>query len=264
MIPFQEIQEISEAKRVNIETIEKDYCLTWLLCGLAHSTLKRKLTFYGGTAIHKAYSPDHRYSEDLDFTSESYVDISGIFEALDGLFHWVAKESNIIMTVRKESLSIRGDRHLFQISFDGFPELSHEKLLRVDVSAKNVFPSPPIEAPLIFDYSDLKGTTAFLRCYPLKAIVVEKIATLFEGIRKEPRDIYDLWFLLRHKKLRRAEMEGPYKHKYGIDLKIALASLPAKLKHPIFAQLWENRLRHQVPDLPPFSTVLKEINRNLV
>jgi predicted nucleotidyltransferase component of viral defense system len=48
---------------------EKDYMLAVILQILYSSSLKDKLIFKGGTAIHHLYLNQLRFSEDLDFTA---------------------------------------------------------------------------------------------------------------------------------------------------------------------------------------------------
>ena len=52
------------------EVIEKDYAIGYVLAGMyGLPALGRRLVFKGGTALRKAYFPDYRLSEDLDFTA---------------------------------------------------------------------------------------------------------------------------------------------------------------------------------------------------
>ena len=69
MLRGREIQAIAGKAQIRDTQIEKDYVLTWLLWGIAQSELLYKsLIFKGGTVLKKAYFPDYRFSEDLDFT----------------------------------------------------------------------------------------------------------------------------------------------------------------------------------------------------
>ncbi len=54
MIKPGEIQTISNRLKIRDSQIEKDYILSWILCGLAqNSYLKNSLLFKGGTALKK-------------------------------------------------------------------------------------------------------------------------------------------------------------------------------------------------------------------
>jgi uncharacterized protein len=258
MISYREILSVSERTGVAAETVEKDYCLTWLLIGMAESPPARRWTFFGGTSLHKIHFPDYRFSEDLDFTLESALVPAHAAQTLEKVFERVREKANIVYSLDEKGVSARDGRHLFPLTFDGFPESSREKSLRLDVASGNIFPEPSEFHPLLLTYSDMRGPAPSLRSYSKEAVAVEKMGTLFEGVRREPRDLYDLWFLLKWGHLNGRKMDKGFSRKYGIPMKIALKGLPEKLRNPAFSNLWDVRLRHQVPDLPEISAVLKE------
>ncbi len=52
------------------DVVEKDYAIGHMLAATyEHPVLKERLVFKGGTALRKAYFPDYRFSEDLDFSA---------------------------------------------------------------------------------------------------------------------------------------------------------------------------------------------------
>jgi hypothetical protein len=58
------------ALRIPETTIERDYCLAWLLCSMAsHPVLSEALAFKGGTALRQVHFGEYRFSEDLDAIS---------------------------------------------------------------------------------------------------------------------------------------------------------------------------------------------------
>ena len=68
-ISRQQLQIINRKQlRYPLDVAEKDYHLALALQQLAASTLANTLVFKGGTALHHCYLPQHRFSEDLDFT----------------------------------------------------------------------------------------------------------------------------------------------------------------------------------------------------
>ena len=50
-------------RRVPEAVIERDYCLSWFLFGLAHSPLRDQLVFKGGTALRRCYFENYRFSD---------------------------------------------------------------------------------------------------------------------------------------------------------------------------------------------------------
>src|SRR3990172_6663638 len=73
MIRDAEIRRIAGAAGVEPRIVELDYALRWALRGIAaNDYLSRRLLFKGGTCLRKCYFPDHRFSEDLDFTATEW------------------------------------------------------------------------------------------------------------------------------------------------------------------------------------------------
>lgn len=69
MIKSGEIQSIAAKYKVRDRQIEKDYVISWILYGISRSDfLLKNLAFKGGTVLKKAYFPEYRFSEDLDFS----------------------------------------------------------------------------------------------------------------------------------------------------------------------------------------------------
>jgi predicted nucleotidyltransferase component of viral defense system len=119
----------------------------------------------------------------------------------------------------------------------------------------------PRRAELKAPYSDYPKAVR-LPGYTINEIFAEKLCALMG--RTEPRDLYDVWWLLEmaaidrvlvtHDFLRKAE------HK-GHD--------PARLYHVLgekdsrFERLWETRLSQQVPQLPDFEEVMRTVRRHV-
>lgn len=60
MITQREVSQLAFRTQMSDRVIEKDYVLTWLLAGIADSSLADHLAFKGGTALKKIYFPDYR------------------------------------------------------------------------------------------------------------------------------------------------------------------------------------------------------------
>ena len=74
MLEKEELERISKIKNLGLRNTERDYLLEVLLYIISQN-MGRKLVFEGGTALYKFYSLN-RFSEDLDFTSVSKIDIN--------------------------------------------------------------------------------------------------------------------------------------------------------------------------------------------
>lgn len=261
MIHFSEIERIASKAGVPAETIEKDYCITWILAALFSKTENTDIVFYGGTAIKKAYFPDYRFSEDLDFISRGKLEIDDILGRMEHVYGSVKDEANIILSTDRGTVKTEGDRSQFFITYDGFPEISLDKRIKIDVMSKGEFLQEPVTRSLHCGYSDMKKLRAKLRVYAPEAIVADKIATILSPVRAEPRDLYDLWFLLKNCRLDPRVIRADFKKKFGYELKPE--TVTPNLHNALYKDRWNNRLSNQIANLPDFDKVLRETEASL-
>ena len=261
MIHFNEIEQIASKAGVPTETIEKDYCITWILKALFSKTENTDIVFYGGTAIKKAYFPDYRFSEDLDFISQSKLEMDDILGRMERVYGSIKDEANIMFSTEKGTVKTEGDRSQFFITYDGFPEISLDKRIKVDVMSKGEFLQKPVAKSLHCGYSDMKELRIKLRVYAPEAIVTDKIATILSPVRAEPRDLYDLWFLLKNYRLDSRAVRANFKKKFGYELKPKI--ITPNLHNALYRDRWNSRLSNQIANLPDFDKVLREAEESL-
>lgn len=259
MIPFQEIMKYS--KEVPPEIIERDYCIGWLLFGISRSLLQKDLIFYGGTALKKIYSPDFRFSEDLDFVSEKNLRVADILKELNRAYGYVPDKANIIFNTSEETVSYAEDRLQLFAKYDGFPEISLIKQVKLDIVFRQKVFEKPLRRKIISIYSDKKEMKGELQVYSLEAITAEKLSAIFDLTRKEPRDLYDLNFLLKQPKLDYKKALKYLKIKYGFMP--PLSSLLSNIEAEIYRHRWETRLRSQVIKLDKIDKTLESLENNL-
>jgi len=100
--------------------------------------------------------------------------------------------------------------------------------------------------------------------YSLQEIAVEKLVALSDRARNEPRDLYDLHFLISQADVRlsvlRTELEAKlaFRGRSGEGLDTAVANKEARLR-----RLWSARLAHQMNNLPPFDAAFRAVQRAL-
>ncbi len=260
MIPPGEIARLAHRMGLGDKTIEQDYVLTWMLLAIANSPLRDRLAFKGGTALKKIYEPDYRFSEDLDFTLLDDISNKDLVAAITALFPWLRREVNITLAVRRVETHQTGNPALYLNYVGPLRGDLGSRFFKTDFTRDEVLLFPLIEAPLRVPYSDCRGRAETLRVYSLEEILAEKLCALLG--RTEPRDLYDVHYLLAHR-LADAEavsfrLSEKMAHK-GLDL-TALGDVLAR-KESTFRRLWEPRLRGQMPDLPHLDTVIRETNR---
>lgn len=253
------------ARRIPEDVIERDYVLAWFLNEMAaHTLLATALAFKGGTALRRVYFGEYRFSEDLDFTLTRSVSLDELFAAFRQVFDSLQAKSGIVMRLDEDNVTnhIRNDTFFF-IYKGPLPaektvkvDLTRDETIVFDLERKPVFISYP-------EYADLPHS-AVLQVYALHEIAVEKVLALTDGARREPRDLYDLWFLLQEGHLQYPdEIVGGLSRKLasreGRDTDVLVPRL--ERVEAALRVAWNKRLSAQVEILPPFDDSFREVKR---
>jgi len=184
--------EIGKKKGLkNREHIEKDYFQDKLLYWIFKLT--NNLVFKGGTALYKLYNMP-RFSEDLDFT------LLDPKERIEEKILKIAGKLNAKVNAKRFKTSL-----LFKLRLKGI--LTSYNTIRIDVSLKNKALLGFDLKSYVPDYIDIKPFS--LKILKLKEMVAEKIHSLLA--RKNARDLYDLFFLLRISKFDKKLVEEKLK-----------------------------------------------------
>jgi len=207
----------------NREHIEKDYFQDKLLYWIFQLT--NNLVFKGGTALYKLYNMP-RFSEDLDFT------LLDPKERIEDKIIQIAEKLNTEINIKKLKTSL-----LFKLRFKGI--LTSYNTIRIDVSLKNKALLGFDLKNYVPDYIDIKPFS--LKILKLKEMVAEKIHSLLA--RKNARDLYDLFFLLRISKFDKKLVEEKLKI-FGMKFDANLIKKQINEIRPI----WEAELKPFVFD----------------
>jgi uncharacterized protein len=270
MIPQRNISRIanmlasSAGRRIPESVIERDYCLAWLLTGLAGHPLREVLAFKGGTALRRCYFADYRFSEDLDFTLIRQIDMIGVRSGLDEIFAAIHNACGLEMAFDREDRDSHQNSYTFYLRYQGPLPAAND--VKVDITKNEKLVFPLMDRPILKSYEafdDLPEGPA-VRTYVLPEIAIEKIAALSDRARNEPRDLYDLWYLINHADLRladlTAELEAKLKFRNRTSAEVA-DSIEGKRDR--LARLWAVRLANQMAELPPFEGVFRSVLRSL-
>ena len=261
MISTAEVAKLAHRLGVGDRVIEKDYVLSWLLIAIAESDLQSWLAFKGGTALKRAYYPDYRFSEDLDFTLCVDLSHDDLVNAFGTLFPWLGRRANLTLTLRSAEQSIFESTTLFFNYVGPLRARLGTRRLKVDITRGELLLYPLSERSLQAPYSDYP-TGVTLPTYTLEEILTEKLCALLG--RTEPRDLYDVYWLFE----------------WGdVNLSFLPANFAAKCQHKgqdptqlgevlrgkagTFDKLWASRLAVQVTDLPHLNEVLRAVRRHL-
>jgi len=187
VITKDELERVAKFKRISVRNAEKDYILD--LGIFASSEFKDTIVLKGGTALYKFHGLN-RFSEDLDFAMNKRrfefkelparitetCSMIGIKGKLSELRRY-PKEANI-------RLSFRGPLYAGQKS--SMCNLT----LNISLRERPVNVKRELYSPV---YSDIPS----FEVYVLEAeeMLAEKVRAVLT--RDKPRDIYDVWFLLK-------------------------------------------------------------------
>src|SRR5437879_4158283 len=97
MITKDEIEAKAEEFEIHHANVERDYVFGWLLAAIyTVSPLKDTLVLKGGNCFRKAYFPTTRFSNDLDFSTQSGIDPAQLLVELNKVCDFVEQQSGVV------------------------------------------------------------------------------------------------------------------------------------------------------------------------
>lgn len=251
MIDKRELLEKAREKGLNLQIVEKDYVLGWLLYCLKDF---KSLHFKGGTALSKIYFPHiWRLSEDLDFafTGDDFKTIS---EKLGGALNRISKESGIKLKI-KSSFS----NPLYMQLKIGYNAVIGMNWIKVDATKEDVLDKTAMKIPLQA-YSDYPQFSVNVES--IEEIFAEKLRSLLE--RSKCRDYFDAWKLCQMD-LKKEKVRELFRKKCtikGIDFKDIGKVFGDEIEDTL-KPYWERELGRLLNPLPDLSVVLDELRKSL-
>lgn len=247
MIDRRELLAKARKRKLNLNIIEKDYVLGWLLFGFSQIN---SLVFKGGTALSKIYFPEiWRLSEDLDFSflDDNFATISDSVEEIFGL---VERKSGIRFNLKSKYSN--PDYLQLKIQYHG---VISRNWIKTDFM-KNDIVDKPLKKSLKKEYSDYEDFN--IKVESLEEIFCSKLRTVIE--RKKCRDFFDLW------KLTNLSIDIKRVEKI-LEKKLEIKSIKFTSMNQIFPQdlketllpYWDGELGRLVNPLPDFEEVLTEL-----
>jgi predicted nucleotidyltransferase component of viral defense system len=180
MITEELVRNLSETLRIDKERIAREYYEMLILDEISKKEWSQYLIFKGGTALRLAFGSP-RFSDGLDFSILSTINPGDVFN----FAKYISRNYGVEITdSHKKRATILVE---FRIS-EQF--LTQAFRLKIEISMR-------IESKLPYNLEILSSSV-----YPLKVLFQvmdtgymfhEKIRTFKE--RKEPRDLFDIWFL---------------------------------------------------------------------
>lgn len=253
-----------DARRIPDDVIERDYVLAWFLTELAtHPRLSTALAFKGGTALRRVHFGEYRFSEDLDFSLTRPLPLDELFSDLREVFESLHAKSGLQFQLDEATLTAHKHTDTFFLTYQG--PLPKANSVKVNISRDETIVFPLEMKPVLQtypEYSDLPPDAPPLQVYAFHEIVVEKTLAITD--RREPRDLYDLWFILQER-----HVQHPEELIEGLNRK--LASRPGRAEDvlaprleralPTLKKTWELRLGAQVDMLPGFDECFRDVRK---
>lgn len=149
----------------------------------------------------------------------------------------------------------------FYISYIGpLGGLGNNKSVKVDISRSETLEFEPIIKDVIINYTDLEDYK--LLCYALEELLVEKLRCVMQ--RMQPRDFYDIWYLLEIEEMEINFFEKEFIKKcQSKDLDPTEFHEKLNKKLPQYRARWQKSMSDQIKNLPEFDDVNREVSRHL-
>ncbi len=270
MIPQRNISLIANkittagGSRIPESVIERDYVLAWFLTCLAGHGLRDCLAFKGGTALRRCWIEDYRFSEDLDFTLTKAIALDDILAGFGEIYRAVEAASGVQFAFDRKARRQGRNSQTFYLRYQG--PLPAPNDVKVDITISEVLCFSLEERPILRQFQEFDDLPEGPRVlsYSLEEVVVEKIEALSKPARNEPRDLYDLWYLLHHYDFWLPELRPKLEAKFEFRNRPTENILQnIERKEERLRLLWLQRLAQQVSDLPPYDRVFREVKRAL-
>lgn len=198
MIEKPEIDIKADELGVHVSHVQRDYVFGWLLAALYQpdNPLHHLLILKGGNCFRKAYFERARYSNDLDFSIQSELDLNLFVNALRQACVFANTRSGVEFLVDESRLSEKkladSESQIYEarVYFKSFYG-EEDARIRVNLDVKEydrIF--LPIQTQhLIHSYSDASLCEANIRCVKLEELLASKLKALLQ--RRHSPDLYD-------------------------------------------------------------------------
>ena len=209
---------------------EKDYIQHLFLKEL-YQLIATDLVFKGGTALQKVYGLP-RFSRDLDFNAVKTAEFGVIITKIAKIF----RTYGFLVDIKKEKHKFAEN---YLILFDS-PEFKNSLSVQISLREKTLTkPHTEIVTPM---YREIPPYSVYVMT--LDEILAEKVRAILT--RGFPRDVYDLWFLLK---------KGVKPNYELINQKISFSKDEFKRKIEDIRREWSSELSKLIQHYPPFDEV---------
>jgi predicted nucleotidyltransferase component of viral defense system len=249
MIGHDEIRTKAQEFDLTTANVQRDYIFGWLIAGIyQESPLGQILTLKGGNALRKAYFPNTRFSDDLDFTTEQGLDPVSLITQFNEICRLTQDRTGVQFDLDRNRIAnellIDKAQTVYKINlyfkdFSGEPDHITLKV-KLDVAEFSRPYLPTQERNLIHPYSDATECSTVIRCVKLEEALADKMKCLLQ--RRYCYDIFDLVygaFIAREIEVDRNEIVQVFLKKTIFQASpVAARDLLVKLPFDLFRGFW--------------------------
>jgi predicted nucleotidyltransferase component of viral defense system len=203
MITREEIEAKSEELEVHTANVQRDYVYNWLLAGIFTTPeLRETLLLKGGNAFRKAYFPFTRFSNDLDFSTQTSIDPEWLATQLNQVCERIGAASGVDFRLDRNDVQLKKgfdrDKTVYEAKIyfqDFYGNADHIVIsVKLDVTEYDKIYLPIQERNLIHQYSDSDRCTATIRVQKLEELLASKLICLLQ--RRHSLDLFDYVYAL--------------------------------------------------------------------
>ncbi len=271
MISANELRRLAGAWNADLNVVEHDYVLSWVLAGLyQRPVLADRLVFKGGTALRKCYLPDYRFSADLDFTLSQSLSSQELQAQTEAACQTITDETGLqLLLVDFRTLREVPGEEAYQGRIEYMGPRGRlggsQPRIRLDLTIYERLELPPEMRPVHHPYSDAGALDIVVPSYALEEMLAEKLRAMLR--RARARDLYDVWQLLTRYvetlDLKRARQALAEKARYKGFTYSGVADFITPENQQTWERSWEPSLFRQVPVLVEYDQVVVEVERAL-
>lgn len=184
MLTQQQAQQFALENQTVTDNILKEHYQIYILDQLYKSNFGNNLVFKGGTALKLAYN-SIRFSEDLDFSilnKVDYVDFKKTIQSLVNKF----SESKIQDIYDKYNTLYT--KIVFNIDFKPIP-------IGIKIEINKNKGKTDFQHSIGLIKSQFNNIEVLAPIFTLEAILKDKMEILKNGVRRQPRDLFDAWYI---------------------------------------------------------------------
>jgi len=182
MLTQDQAQKLASEQQTIADNILKEHYQMYLLDLLFKSALEKNLVFKGGTALRLAYN-SVRFSEDLDFSLKGNTNFHDFKKTIESI-------PKIFPEAIVKDLYDKRNTYFAKISFIvNFKPIPIGIKIEINKGVKD------FKQEVALLKSPFNNIELFGIVYSLESILKDKISILENQTRREPRDLFDVWYI---------------------------------------------------------------------